>query len=204
MKKKDYFIFTFLIVFFLLSIIIFSVYLFQFVYVKKIVSELPEYASEEYLRIKIYGSSYNDDGNTISGNFAIINENGLEIAVVERSWSGSYLAVDFKEIKMADKTFIFPEKIYGRDHILQYSHKPNKGTSLGKYYNENGEFILLGYKSTKNLRKKCYKIASFALGKNIFSLKYKKTFTIDLSSCINGKYYSIVRVPSGNYLLREL
>ena len=86
MKKKDYFIFTFLIVFFLLSIIIFSVYLFQFVYVKKIVSELPEYASEEYLRIKIYGSSYNDDGNTISGNFAIINENGLEIAVVERSW----------------------------------------------------------------------------------------------------------------------
>lgn len=204
MKKKDYFIFTFLIVFFLLFIIIFSVYLFQFVYVKKIVSELPEYASEEYLRIKIYGSSYNDDGNTISGNFAIINENGLEIAVVERSWSGSYLAVDFKEIKMGDKTFIFPEKIYGRDHILQYSHKPNKGTSLGKYYNENGEFILLGYKSTKNLRKKYYKIASFALGKNIFSLKYKKTFTIDLSSCINGKYYSIVRVPSGNYLLREL
>ena len=204
MKKRYYFIFSFLSLLLLISLIIFSVYFFQFLYVKKIIVNLPEYASEEYLRIKIYGSSYNDDGNTISGNFAIINENGLEIAVVERSWSGSYLAVDFKELKMSDKTFSFPEKIYGREHMLQYSHKPNKGTSLGKYYNENGEFILLGVNSTKMLRKKYYKIASFALGKNIFSLKYKKTVTIDLSSCINGKYYSIVRVPSGNYLLREL
>lgn len=204
MKKRYYFLWSFFLLIFLIAGVIFAISFFNFLSVKKTISALPEYSSEEYLRIKIYGSSYNDDGNTISGNFSLINENGLEIAVIERSWSGSYLAVDFKEIKMADKSFSFPEKIYGRDELLQYSHKPNKGTSLGKYYNENGEFILLGNNSTKMLRKKYYKIASFALGKNIFSLKYKKTVTIDLSSCINGKYYSIVRVPSGNYLLREL
>lgn len=204
MKKRYYFLWSFFLLIFLIAGVIFAISFFKFLSVKKTISVLPEYSSEEYLRIKIYGSSYNDDGNTISGNFSLINENGLEIAVIERSWSGSYLAVDFKEIKMADKSFSFPEKIYGRDELLQYSHKPNKGTSLGKYYNENGEFILLGNNSTKMLRKKYYKIASFALGKNIFSLKYKKTVTIDLSSCINGKYYSIVRVPSGNYLLREL
>ncbi len=204
MKKRYYFLWSFFLLIFLIAGVIFAISFFKFLSVKKTISALPEYSSEEYLRIKIYGSSYNDDGNTISGNFSLINENGLEIAVIERSWSGPYLAVDFKEIKMADKSFSFPEKIYGRDELLQYSHKPNKGTSLGKYYNENGEFILLGNNSTKMLRKKYYKIASFALGKNIFSLKYKKTVTIDLSSCINGKYYSIVRVPSGNYLLREL
>ena len=43
-----------------------------------------------------------------------------------------------------------------------------------------------------------------AMKNTMKSVPSKKTVTIDLSSCINGKYYSIVRVPSGNYLLREL
>jgi len=167
-------------------------------------ADIPEYSSEEYFRIKIYGSSYTEDGKTISANFAILNEDGNEIAVIERSWSASYLSLDFKEITMDNKKFVFPQSIYGRDDFLQSNYKANQGTSLVKYYTENKECILLGHKSTKEDRHKLYKITAFALGKNIFSLKYKKTVTVDLSSCINGKYYSIVRVPSGNYLIREL
>jgi len=204
MKKYSIFLVSFFSIIFLIVFSVFISQFFSFISLKMQLADIPEYSSEEYFRIKIYGSSYTEDGKTISANFAILNEDGNEIAVIERSWSASYLSLDFKEITMDNKKFVFPQSIYGRDDFLQSNYKANQGTSLVKYYTENKECILLGHKSTKEDRHKLYKITAFALGKNIFSLKYKKTVTVDLSSCINGKYYSIVRVPSGNYLIREL
>ena len=171
----------------------------------KTAGEMKDFTQTEYLRIKLYGSSFTEEGDTVSGTFSIIDTNGNEIAVIERSWNGAYLGVDFSELKLNGCKYIFPSKIYGKKSIVQSQHKITKGTSLEKYYNENGQCILLGYSSSKQQRKNLYKLARFTLSKkNIFSFKYKKTLTIDLSSCINGKYYSIVSVPSGNLLLREL
>ena len=71
---------------------------------------------QEFLRIKIYGSSTDSDGSvgssTVSGTFSIIDSNANEIAVIERSWSGSYLAVEFARIGMDGKYFVFPSRIY--------------------------------------------------------------------------------------------
>ena len=205
MKKRYYFIFSFLSLVLLISLIIFSVYFFQFLYVKKIIVNLPEYASEEYLRIKIYGSSYNDDGNTISGNFTILNENGLEIAVVERSWSGSYLAVEFARIGMDGKYFVFPSRIYGKNRIIEERRERSHGTLLEKYYDDYGQCMLLGYGSSYQTRKKLYRIAAFATGKyKVPAFGLVTRFSIDLSGCRPDRYYSISFDENGRYVVQEL
>ena len=60
-------------------------------------SRLKKTSQQEFLRVRIYGSSSSLDGNTISASFSIVDKAGNEIAVIERSWSGNYLAVDFEE-----------------------------------------------------------------------------------------------------------
>ncbi len=164
---------------------------------------LPSNVPQEFLRIKIYGSSYNSetgsDGNvmgvvsgTISGSFSIIDSNGNEIAVIERSWSGSYLAVEFARVSIDSKNFIFPSRIYGKNQIIEVKRERTHGTLLEKYYDDYGQCMLLGYGSSLQQRKKLYKISSFATGKyKIPTFGLASHFSIDLSGCKPDRYYSI-------------
>ena len=65
---------------------------------------------QEYLRVRIYGSSSSPEGNTISAAFSIVDTNGNEITAIERSWSGNYLAVEFAEAAFNSAYFLFPSK----------------------------------------------------------------------------------------------
>ena len=109
---------------------------------------------QEFLRIKIYGSSSDSEGNTVSGTFSIIDSNGNEIAVIERSWSGSYLAVEFARVGTEGKYFVFPSRIYGKNRIIEERRERSHGTLLEKYYDDYGQCMLLGYGSTSASRKK--------------------------------------------------
>lgn len=169
------------------------------------VTKISEIKIEEYMRIKIYGSSYSGNGSTVSATFSIIDSNGNEIAVIERSWSGSYLSVEFNKISMAGKDFMFPARIFGSDHIL-YSKKNNKKvTSLEKYYNDNSQCMLLGSGSTYNQRRYLYRISRFAT-KNlpVIDFGFKNTYSVDLSACKTGVYYSILTDSFGNLILVQL
>ena len=73
--------------------------------------QLSENLNQEFLRIKIYGSSTSAEGNTVSGTFSIIDTNGNEIAVIERSWSGAYLAVEFAQINLNGRYFVFVKQL---------------------------------------------------------------------------------------------
>ena len=160
---------------------------------------------QEFLRIKIYGSSSDSEGNTVSGTFSIIDSNGNEIAVIERSWSGSYLAVEFARVGSDGKYFVFPSRIYGKNRIIEERRERSHGTLLEKYYDDYGQCMLLGYGSSLSDRKKLYRIAAFATGKYLVpSYGLVTRFSIDLSGCRPDRYYSISFSENGSYIVEEL
>ena len=162
---------------------------------------LPSNVPQEFLRIKIYGS----ESDTVSGTFSIIDSNGNEIAVIERSWSGSYLAVEFARVGIDGKYFIFPSRIYGKNRIIEERRERSHGTLLEKYYDDYGQCMLLGYGSTLKQRKLLYKIAAFATGKyKVPSFALVTRFSIDLSGCRPDRYYSIRFTENGNFVVEEL
>ena len=160
---------------------------------------------QEFLRIKIYGSSSDSEGNTVSGTFSIIDSNGNEIAVIERSWSGSYLAIEFALVNTNGKRFIFPSRIYGKNRIIEERRERSHGTLLEKYYNDYGQCMLLGYGSSLKARRQLYKIAVFATGKyKVPGFGHVTRFSIDLSGCRPDRYYSISFSADGDYVVEEL
>ena len=167
--------------------------------------QLPENFEHEYLRIKIYGSSVSAEGNTVSATFSIIDSNGNEIATIERSWSGAYLAVEFVQADFNDKYYLFPSKIYGKNRIIEDRKERKKGISLEKYYDDYGQCMLLGFGSSLKERKALYKIAAFATHKyHLPTFGLTSRYTIDLSECKTNHYYSIACDENGKLVVKEL
>lgn len=168
-------------------------------------SKVQEIPQQEYLRLIIYGSSSSPDGNTISAAFSIVDTKGNEIAKIERSWTGNYLAVEFAEIEFNKKSFLFPYGIYGKEHIMQTKASRNKKTTLEKFYDDNSQCLLLGFGSTYEDRKNLYIISRFANKKiPVLTFGQVASYTLDLSDCKINRYYSIQRTSSGKLLVVEL
>ncbi len=204
MKKKSFSVGFLYLLPFLLTLFAFYNFIEYAICYSSVVS-INEIKNEEYMRIKIYGSSDSANGNTVSATFSIIDSNGNEIAVIERSWSGSYLSVEFNKISMGGKNFLFPARIYGTNHILTRSKNRKKGTTLAKYYNDNLQCMLLGSGSTYDQRKRLYSISRFATSTlPVIDFGFKNTYYVDLSACKTGVYYSIMLDSFGNLVLQEL
>lgn len=196
----------FLISFF--SVVIISYILFNFYTLYSVWNaskQLSQLSQQEYIRFTIYGSSSSNDGNTISASFSIVDSNGNEIAKIERSWTGNYLAVEFAETSFAGNSFLFPSGIYGRERIMQTGSQRSKKTSLEKFYDDNGQCLLLGFGSTFQDRNHLYTIARFANRKiPVLTFGRVSTYTLDLSTCKINRYYSIQRTQTGHLIVVEL
>ena len=169
-------------------------------------SQIDQPNQQEYIRVHLYGSSSSPDGNTISASFSVVDTAGNEIAAIERSWSGNYLSVDFAETCFKDKFYIFPVRIYGKERILETKKDKHGGTLLEKYYNDNGQCLLLGYGSSLYERQLLYKIARFANKKLLVvpPFGHIAIYSVDLSECKNDVYYSIQILPDGKIVVREI
>lgn len=166
---------------------------------------LPEHQAQEVLRIKIYGSTNTSTNNTVSGTFSLMDSNGYEIATIERSWRGAYLAVEFAEIKLFNKFFLFPCRIYGKNNIIEEPGEIKNGTTLDKYYNDNKQCMLLGHGSTYEQRKDMYWLSTYAMKKyHLFDFGLVENYSIDLSDCKPDRYYSISTDSNGNVFISEL
>ena len=168
-------------------------------------SKLPDVGAQEFLRIKIYGSTYSSTGNTISASFSLVDSNGYDLAVIERSWSGSYLAVQFSDVKIKEKHYTFPSRIYGKNKIIEEKSEQKKGTNLVKYYNINNQCRLFGYGYTTEDRKNFYRLSSFVTKK--YPLLYfgqVNNFSVDLSNCRPDRYYSIGTNGKGEIIVTEI
>ncbi len=205
MKKQNYFIklFSPLVTLVVTAYVVFTCWCYLSCW--NAAAGLSQNIPQEFLRIKIYGSTFESEGNTVSGTFSIIDSNGNEIAVIERSWSGSYLAIEFALVNSNGKRFIFPSRIYGKNRIIEEGRERSHGTLLEKYYDDYGQCMLLGYGSSFKNRRQLYKIAALATGKyKVPTFGLVTRFSIDLSACRPDKYYSIRFNEDGNYLVEEL
>ena len=133
MNKKNHFIKIFFTIFTLI-VFLFVLSVINYISCLKSSQKLSFYSNNnhEIMRIKIYGSSTSKEGNTISGTFSIINMNGNEIAVIERSWNGSYLGVEFNKIKLNGHKFVFPIKVYGKENIIETKKDLKKYCSVAR------------------------------------------------------------------------
>ena len=196
-KKKLFQLFKALLVFY----IIYSGFICTRVFLS---AKKVTFYSSELVRIMLFGSSTNEDGSTVSARISIIDSNGSETAVIERSWSGNYLCINFYKARLCKKNFFFPVEIYGKKQMMENQHFPVT-TSLSRYYDENQECHLLGSSSTKKNRQRLYNISSFANGKSkVFKIGKVQKITVDLSWCQTDSYYSISVGKDDELVLKKL
>ncbi|MBP3709491.1 MAG: hypothetical protein J6I73_03680 [Treponema sp.] len=167
-------------------------------------SRIPRIENYEVMRILIYGASASESGETISAVISVLDTSGNECAVIERSWRGSSLAVDFKSAEFSEKKIVFPYMIYGRATIAPQRAFAKAGTMLSQYYSEHGQCLLLGAGSTCDDRRNLHTLLRFALNPAAhFAAGFSRTYTIDLSRCATGVYYSITTGTDGTIALRR-
>ena len=162
--------------------------------------------SFQMVRIILYGSSQEKSGDTISGRIALMDTNGNEIAVMERSWQGSYLFMDFTKTDISGKNLYFPCMVRSADKIYEKKSKLSrpKGTYLYPYYIENHQCLLYSGFDEENIRNSLYKIARFAKHPGImYFSNFTKTVVVNLSACQSGVYYGIFVDEDGKLILRE-
>ena len=144
----------------------------------------------EIMRIKIYGSSDFSSNETVSANISILNTDEVECAVIERSWSGTSIAID---------CFSFNNKLENEKF-----HSGRKGTLLTPYYLENNKCLLLGFGYSNKQMENLHSIVKYSFS-NFSSILgvFTKKVIIDLSRCEIGKIYSVIVNPNGNITLVE-
>ena len=199
---KEFFLTLLVILFFIWVLFIFVSY----ISVYHASEQINSLNQQEFLRVRIYGSSSSSDGNTISASFSIMDTAGNEIAAIERSWSGNYLSIDFVEACFKDNFYIFPVRIYGKERIMETKRDRHGGTLLEKYYDDNEQCLLLGYGSSLYERQELFKIARFATKKYFLvpTFGHTATYSVDLSECKNDVYYSIQILQDGKIIVREI
>ncbi len=170
----------------ILLILQFAGYLQCYYFVKKIPQD-----NGQILRIMLYGSSENPDGETVSAKISVLDRNGSEIAVIERSWPQLYLAVTFRSASFLNKTYFFPERIYGTNSVSVSKNILERKSSsyFIRYFIENNQCFL----GTDDFQRKgLFRIFYFALNKT----------TVNLSGCETGKNYGVF-AENGKLIVRS-
>lgn len=159
------------------------------------------------MRIHMYGHSEQEENSTVSANITLLDSALSEISTIERSWNGTFLAIDFSTTCFWNNTFYFPLKVYGTDTVSsKYNYfSPKKGTKLSPYYIENRECLLSGANRSVNDKKYLKKLKYFSTSPLAFFLKgFAKKITVNLSRCESGKTYGLFITESGELMLSPL
>ena len=169
-------------------------------------SKTLESPSFQIVRVLLYGSSQEDSGDTLSGRISLMDTKGNEIAVIERSWPGVYLFIDFTKSNISGKNFYFPylirstEKLYEKNNKL----KRRKGTYLYPYFMENRQCLLFNSSENEKSRRDLYKVAKFSKNPGIMYFSdITKNIVVNLSECQSGIYYGIFINEEGKLVFRE-
>jgi hypothetical protein len=154
----------------------------------------------EIMRILVYGTSTSENVDTVSAVISLLDTTGNECAVLERSWRGTSLAIDFRSAEFSGKKILFPEAVYGRETIYERRSFGSfeTGSYLERYYNENGQCMLFGAGSTYRNRHDLYRLSRFAFNPaSIFCTGFSNRYTVDLSRCKTGVYYAVITDSNG-------
>jgi len=158
------------------------------------------------MHILIYGSGYDDGGETISARISLADTGGTEFAVIERSWKGTSLSVDFVSANFSGKSVLFPYRIYGSNtgnSAFRQSVRQD-GIKLASYFTGHGVCLLFGPDVPERERHDLYVLSRYALGQaNRVFTKFTSLHRVDLSGCRTGTYYTIYTGFDGKIALLE-
>ena len=161
-------------------------YLLCYYFVQKIPQD-----NDQILRVMLFGSSENPEGETVSAKISVLDRSGAEIAVIERSWPQLYLTVTFRSTSFLNKTYFFPERIYGTNSVsVNQNILERKSSSYFVRYFVKNHQCFLGTDDFQ--RKGLYRIFYFALNKT----------TVNLSGCETGKNYGVF-AENGKLIVRS-
>ena len=190
-------IFSFVLFFFVLNAVLFGL-----CFPAGTMLPLPEY---QILRVNVLSKSQSFSGSSVSARIAILDMQGNDCAVIERSWNGDYLYLTFRTAEFNGKTFFFPEKIYGSESaVLKKSFGSHKrGTNLLSYYLENNQCFLTGNRSSYLHRKNMFILARFAFSPMAaVASGFSSRYTVNLSECEPGKDYGVFTGSEDGLVLR--
>lgn len=174
------------------------VYAFMFFSCFWAAKKVPDYAPYPMIRIEFYGSGI----DSVSARFSLFDTSGREFSVIERSWTGETLGLEFATSSFGGKTFSFPLKVYPKG---QYANEKQGGTNLSYYYLDHGKNMFLGLPCTEEQRRSLYRLTAFALWQSRrFESRFSHTIKIDLSSCEKGHTYDVISDSRGLLTLSEM
>ncbi|MCR5607376.1 MAG: hypothetical protein K6F69_11250 [Treponema sp.] len=177
-------------------------YIARFLFCFPAADRIPYIQNYSIMKFIVYGTSR----NSVSARFWIYDNYGREIAVIDRSWNGESLNIDFVSAEFRDKKVLFPFRIYPhryRSTIPVLIHYKS-GTHLYPYYLEDKQCLLMSYIQGIQARKDLYTLARFALRQStkVFG-NYAKLYTLNLSGAQSGIYYSIYTSYDGSLYFKQ-
>lgn len=171
-------------------------------------AELAEAGAYQLMRIVVYGSSLSAEGETVSANISILDAEGNDCAVIERSWNGTSLSVDFVRAEFSGRRFFLPLAVRASGAAAVRPRLPRAASgssSLMHYYLKDGRCCLPGSGGSDAGRKALFQSARFVLNplSLAFRLGYASRCSVSLAQCGSGAYYGIFVEDGGRLELRE-
>jgi len=158
---------------------------------------VPVLAQYQVVHIVFYGTGT----DTVSAKISLCDTAGKEFAVIDRSWRGQDLTIDFASACFSGKTLLFPYRIYPESENSQY----RRGTMLGNYYMESNKCLLLGTPCSDRQRIAMYRIGMYAfMQTSKIQSAFSRVYSVDLSECRMGNSYSIVTGSDGSLSLVQM
>ncbi|MCR5290753.1 MAG: hypothetical protein K6E51_12240 [Treponema sp.] len=195
MKKNSEVVISFLSTVFLgIFLLSFGVVTVQFFLCFGAAKSLPVSFRYVVMRVVVYGRGVDGGNDTISARVSLLNTEETEIAVIERSWKGDTLYIDFAGAEFSGRVVHFPVSIH--------SNQRSEGTRLDPYYIDRHQCLLFSSDFDKRQQKQLYHLAQYSLGqaRRIYN-SFARQYTLDLSQCASGQYYSVVAGFDGTLLL---
>lgn len=150
---------------------------------------------------------YNAADSEISASVSILDTDGEVLAVIERSWHGSFLSVECICASFSENKLYFPKRIYGAKteypSLADMGKRSGRGTALFRYYNRDGACLLFGKSRPAFERSSVHKIAFFAFSPASFAVpRFVQKTSVNLSGLESGKYYGVF-VEKGVLVVKE-
>lgn len=171
-----------------------SVYTFVFIRCFFSIKYVPEFHDAPLMRVMIYGNSK----ETVSARLSMMDSGGKEFAIIEKSWKGQNLTIEFSSAAFGGKELLFPIRIYSESYNRSGNVSVYKGTRLTRYYLDDGECAFISdYRPVKEKRA-LHSLAVFADSQSTkFQSRYSKIYSLNLSALEYGVTYEITTSSDG-------
>ncbi len=170
-----------------------SFYIFLFARCFFAEKHVPNLGEQAIMRVEIYGTSL----DTVSARFALLDTSGREFAVLDRSWSGNVLSVEFTSAAFGNREFLFPLNICAEQYLPLGKSRTYRGTPLPRYYLYDDVCAFLDDSWGFAERHALFSLATFAVWQSSkFRSSRSKVISLDLSAIVSRETYEIYLNPT--------